>query len=102
MDGKVGWFDQIDDSFQSGLIRNRKCGVDAETKLCQAGNVSKVEVFEWATVRNVNLVHDRPRELKRKPVSVRYGYEYAHYLVVRQFTICSGRVKIPSDRALPR
>jgi hypothetical protein len=42
VDGKIGLLDQVNNGFQSALVRNRKGGVDAKTKLSQADEVGKI------------------------------------------------------------
>jgi hypothetical protein len=42
VDGKIGLPDQADDRFQPALVRNRKGGVDAKTKLSQSYEIGKI------------------------------------------------------------
>jgi len=46
-------FQQINDCFQPALVRHRKRGVDAKTKLGQPDDVGQIEIFEWLVVGNV-------------------------------------------------
>ena len=64
MDRKIRLLEQVDDCFQPALVRNRKRGIDAKTKLGQPNDVGQIKVFERLVVRNVEkngLDLSRPR-----------------------------------------